>query len=248
MKQCRKSPDVFSMLKKLNKFVYYYLKGEPPVTDSSITKDFIRQLGLTPNPTILDIGCNDGSTTLRFLEIFDSPKIFCFEPDPRAASRFKNKIGNRKEVSFYEYAISDRDGEETFYMSGGQGSKIMPEGWDYSGSIRKPKNHLIVHPWCKFEKEIIVKTKRLDTWCKEQEIDRIDFIWLDVQGAEIDVIRGGRSSLKNTRYLYTEYSNKELYEGQLSLKQLLKELSEFEVVIRYSDDILLRNKNESNLR
>ncbi len=50
----------------------------------------------------------------------------------------------------------------------------MPEGWDYSGSIRKPKNHLVVHPWCKFEKEIIVKTKRLDTWCKEKEIDRID--------------------------------------------------------------------------
>jgi len=247
MKQYQKSPNIFSKIKELKTFIYYYLKGEPPVTESSITKDFIHQLGIRTDPTILDIGCNDGSTTLRFLEIFDSPKIFCFEPDSRAASRFKNKIGSRKEVSFYEYAISDRDGEATFYMSGGQGRKIMPEGWDYSGSIRKPKNHLIVHPWCKFEKKIIVKTKRLDTWCKEKEIDRIDFMWMDVQGAEIDVIRGGRNILRNTHYLYTEYSNKELYEGQLSLKQLLKELAEFEVVVRYPDDILLRNKNELNL-
>jgi FkbM family methyltransferase len=244
MKHYEKVPYILSMLQKLPAFLRYRLKGEPPITDSSITKDLIRQLIPIPNPTILDIGCNDGSTTIRFLETFSSPKIFCFEPDSRAALRFKIKVGNRKEVTFYEYALSDKDGEQTFYVSGGQGRKVMPEGWDYSGSIRKPKNHLIVHPWCTFDKTITVQTKRLDTWCQENAIDRIDFMWMDVQGAEIDVIQGGRNALRNTRFLYTEYSNKELYEGQLTLKQLLKELSDFEVVVRYSDDILLRNKNE----
>ena len=244
MKQRRKLSNIFSGLKKLNAFIYYYLKREPPVTDSSITKEFICKLVSRPNPTILEIGCHDGSNTLWFLEVFDSPRIFCFEPDPRAASRFKHKIGNRPEVSFFEYAITDKNGTTTFYMSSGQENDIMPEGWDCSGSIRKPKNHLEVHPWCKFEKNIIVETKTLDTWCRENAIDRIDFIWMDVQGAEIDVIRGGRKALRNTRYLYTEYSNKELYEGQISLKQLLKELVEFDVVVRYSDDILL-NKKES---
>lgn len=245
MKQHQRLPNIFSRLKELKTLIYYYLKGEPPVIESSITKEFICQLVSRPDPTILEIGCNDGSNTLWFLEIFDSPKIFCFEPDPRAASRFKRKIGNRPEVGFYECAISNKDGKETFYMSSGQENEMMPEGWDYSGSIRKPKNHLKIHPWCKFEKKIIVKTKRLDTWCKEKGIDRIDFIWMDVQGAEIDVIRGGRNALRNTRYLYTEYNNKELYEGQLSLKQLLKKLAEFEVVVRYPDDILLRNKNDT---
>ena len=247
MKQYQRSPNIFSRLKELNTFIYYYLKGEPPVIDSSITKEFIHQLVSRPNPTILEIGCHHGDHTLWFWEIFDFPKIFCFEPDPRAASCFKHKIGNRPEISLYEYAISSKNGEITFYMSSGQESDIMPEGWDYSGSIRTPKNHLKVHPWCKFEKNIIVKTKTLDTWYQEKEIDGVDFIWMDVQGAEIDVIRGGRNALRNTRYLYTEYSNKELYEGQISLKQLLKELPEFEVVIRYPEDILLRNKNESIL-
>ena len=133
MKQRRKLSNIFSRLKKLNTFVYYYLKREPPVTESSITKEFICQLVSKPNPTILEIGCHDGSNTLWFLEIFDSPRIFCFEPDPRAASRFKQKIGNRPEVSFYEYAISNKNGAITFYMSSGQESEIMPEGWDCSG-------------------------------------------------------------------------------------------------------------------
>jgi len=247
MKQRRKSPNIFSRLKKLNKLIYYHLKREPPVTDSSITQEFICQLVSRPNPTIIEIGCHDGTHTQWFLEIFDSPQIFCFEPDPRAAIRFKQKIGNIPEVNFYQHAISNQNGTTTFYMSSGQESEIMPEGWDCSGSIRKPKNHLKVHPWCKFEKNIVIETKTLDTWCREQGIDRIDFIWMDVQGAEIDVIRGARNALKKTRYLYTEYSNKELYEGQLSLKQVLKELVEFDVVVRYPDDILLKNKNESNL-
>jgi 2-O-methyltransferase len=247
MKQRRKSPNIFSRLKRLNKLIYYQIKREPPVTDSSISKEFISRLVSRPNPTILEIGCHDGTNTLWFLEIFNSPKIFCFEPDPRAASRFKQNIGNSPEISLFEYAIGNKNGKTTFYMSSGRESEAMPEGWDCSGSIRKPKNHLKVHPWCKFEKNIIIETKTLDTWRKEQGIEKIDFIWMDVQGAEIDVIRGGRNTLKNTRYLYTEYNDKELYEGQISLKRLLKELVEFDVIVRYPDDILLKNKNESNL-
>jgi FkbM family methyltransferase len=246
MEQDRGSPNIFSRLKRLNKLIYYRLKGEPPVTDSDITKEFIYQLVSQPNPTIIEIGCHDGANTRWFLDIFDSPRIFCFEPDPRAVLRFKQNIGNRTEISLFEYAISNKNGETIFYMSSGRESEIMPEGWDYSGSIRKPKKHLKVHPWCKFEKNIIIETKTLDTWRKEQGIYKIDFVWMDVQGAEIDVIQGGRKTLKNTRYLYTEYSNEELYEGQISLKELLKELVEFEVIIRYPNDILLKNKNESN--
>ena len=87
-----------------------------------------------------------------------------------------------------------------------------------------------------------MNTRRLDTWAAEQAVDSIDFIWADVQGAEVDLIKGGRATLGKTRYFYTEYSNRELYAGQIDLKTLLKSLPEFEVVHRYETDVLLRNR------
>ena len=43
---------------------------------------------------------------------------------------------------------------------------------------------------------------------------------MDVQGAERDVLQGSNTMLSNIGYIYTEYSNEELYEGQLDLRGL----------------------------
>ncbi|MGM4884385.1 MULTISPECIES: FkbM family methyltransferase [unclassified Rhizobium] len=67
----------------------------------------------------------------------------------------------------------------------------------------------------RFDRPISVETRRLDDWCGEAGLENIDVIWMDVQGAEADVIAGGNQILSRTRYIYTEYSDQELYEGQL---------------------------------
>jgi FkbM family methyltransferase len=154
-------------------------------------------------------------------------------------------------VKLYETVISDRNGCIKFYQSGGgrkekefnpeNESGFRPEGWDYSGSIRQPKVHSIIAPWITFE-ETTVKSVTLDTWCNEDGVKNIDFIWMDVQGAEIDVFRGGENILARTRFIYTEYGNLEYYKGQYNLKRLLRYLRDFEIVIRCPGDVLLRNK------
>ena len=66
--------------------------------------------------------------------------------------------------------------------------------------------------------------------------------WIDVQGAELNVIREGKKLLEQTRFLYMEYADKELYEGQANVQQLLAELPGFEVIQVYAGDVLLRNR------
>ncbi|XSC42287.1 FkbM family methyltransferase [Bradyrhizobium sp. RDT10] len=196
-----------------------------------------------PDRVILDIGCNDGTDARKFLELCPQAQLYCFEPDPRAAARFKKNMDHYlNKVNLFEIAISDRNGMIDFHPSNGNGDA---KEWDLSGSIRRPKNHLVEYDWVRFDHPIPLETRRLDDWCSEANLKCIDFIWMDVQGAESDVIAGGRNTLSNTRFVYTEYSDQELYEGQQSLQAILDSLPSFEVVTQYphgvEGDVLLRN-------
>jgi len=191
------------------------------------------------NPVIIEIGSNTGTTTSLFIKNFPEAKIFCFEPDPSLVSRFKNNIKN-KNVSLFEVAIGNTNGKTVFFRSSGTNSL---EDRTQSGSIKKPKNHLSQHPDIVFEENISVPIIKLDDWFKDQNIDEVDFIWADIQGAEEDLILGAREVLKKTRYFYTEYSNLEDYEGQITLKKMCTLLDNFFIHRIFSYDVLMVNNN-----
>ena len=61
--------------------------------DAELHVGNIKYLINKDNPTILEIGANCGQTTIEFLNILPNAKIYCFEPDPHAISKFeKNGI------------------------------------------------------------------------------------------------------------------------------------------------------------
>ena len=205
------------------------------------------RLGRDP-AVILEIGANDGQDTARLLEMFPEATIHCFEPDPRASALFENNVRSDR-VRLHPIAIAAHDGDAVFYQSGGAPpgrEEEFPDGWHLSGSIRRPKHHLDAHPWCRFDEEIHIQSRTLDSWATDAEVEFVDFIWADVQGAEVDLIRGGTRVLQSTRYLYTEYNDDELYEGQLTLAGLLDILPGWRVETRFKDDVLLANTNFSN--
>lgn len=235
-------------LRRLVKGLIRVLRQEPKITYGCMSdEDMVTLIG-KDDPIILDIGCNDGSQTLWFLTLFKEARVFSFEPDPRARERYAANVQDDRALLF-DLAISDTDGLKEFFVSSGfppDEAKLTPENiadWDLSGSLRRPKKHLERFPWCAFDKSMIVKTKRLDSWVQEQGIGVIDFLWADIQGAEVDLVAGGKEALKKTRYFYTEYSNTELYEGQVNLNALLKLLPNFHVVRRYENDVLLKNRS-----
>ena len=220
----------------------------PPITPGTISPLYLQDQLQTDAPVILEVGANDGSHTLAFLKLFPNARIFAIEPDPRAFDKLKTNVAGKR-VSIFEMAIGAADGEAEFHVSSGLPPNLPPEdqayyaqGWDQSGSLKSPKAHKTIWPWCKFENTIVVPVKRLDTWVRENGLDRIDLIWADTQGAEGDLIAGGNRALANTRFFYTEYSNEEWYEGQPSLMQLVDLLSGFRIVQRYSMDVLFKNR------
>ena len=208
----------------------------------------IKSLIGTEDPIILEIGANNGTDTIDFLNTFKYGRFFCFEPDPRALAQWMQNVKDPR-AQVFNIAISDQIGSIQFNQSSGwppDWEKPSPDAeWNMSGSIKKPKNHIPIHPWCLFDKKIMVNTITLDEWVENVGVKEIDFAWIDVQGAEFEVITGGRNTFDNKlRYVYTEYSNDEQYEGQLNKEGLLKMLPNYSVVKDFGEDILLRNDNK----
>jgi FkbM family methyltransferase len=233
-------------LQRILKDYYLLLHGIPRISNDEITPDEIKRIVAREDPIILEIGCNDGANTEWYLRSFSRPTIHCFEPDPRAIERFRRRIGINACVHLHEVAVCNVNGTVRFHQSSGNAPNNDDQNkerfdWDLSGSIKNPKEHRKRHPWCKFETSIETRAVRLDDWSKMHSVRRVDFIWMDVQGAEKDVFLGGKALLQNTGFLYTEYSDRELYEGQVPLIKLKRHLRSFKIRKRYVNDVLFEN-------
>jgi 2-O-methyltransferase len=187
------------------------------------------------NPVIFDIGCNNGSDTANFCQLFPNGKIYAFEPDQAAISAFYSR---QLKARLIVGAVSDVDGNTDFYPS---------ENWNPSGSILKPKLLLESHAWIVWMPPVKVPSIRLDTFTEYNKIDLIDFVWADVQGAEEKMIKGGINTFTNrVRYLYTEYSIGELYETAATKERILELLPDYKVLElmdtnEHGGNMLLRN-------
>lgn len=210
--------------------------------------NFIKQ-NINENSIFFEIGSHFGVDTKEFIKI--TKNLHCFEPDPRNIKIFKEL---NLTVHLNEYAISDTDGICKFYQSNGNvyESKYGPtdneivnkNDWSASSSLMKPKNHIKKTPWVKFDNIIEVKTKKLETYCLENNINKIDFVWMDVQGAELNVINGMGDFKQKIHYIYTEYNDEELYTNQPNKNKILENMGDmWKVVFDFGGDILLENKN-----
>lgn len=205
-----------------------------------MNKNEIKKLINRENPTIFEIGCADGKDTLDFIKTFGSLNIYCFEPEPKNIEIVKSTI-NHPNHFLFEGVVSDVNGFLEFNRS----RTDNPNDLSYSGSIKKPKEHLNEWPFIKFDNQIVVESITLDSFCEKNNITIIDFIWADVQGAEGELISGGENTLNNkVRYFYTEYSNKEYYDGQVNLNKLKELLGDnWELIYDFGTDVLFKNKN-----
>ena len=95
---------------------------------------------------------------------------------------------------------------------------------------------------------IYTQTLKLDDWTKDNGIENVDLIWIDVQGSEREVLDGARNLLKKTRYVWTEYGEIE-YSGGMSWGQTKSKLKDnfklinYESFIYASGDMFFKNKS-----
>lgn len=194
---------------------------------------------------VLEIGANDGTDTLEMLARYPRARIHCFECDPRPAARWSARmpIEDRHRVWLHETALGETVGEAEFHQSTGSPRPGVTD-WDLSGSLCRPTGHLGYSPWCKFETRIRVPVTTLDTWAAARlgPGSPVDLLWIDVQGAEGMVFRGGAETLARTRWIKAECHRGEMYAGQPTEAEMIGMLPAFDCVGRWADDLLFRRR------
>ncbi len=131
---------------------------------------------------VLDCGAAFGDVSLQFaLSVGKYGRVVCFEPYPlflrvfRENMKLNPALASRIEV--VERAAWDRDSETLSFIAGGGGSRIDEEG----------------------RTELKIATTTIDAVVRERNLPRVDFIKMDIEGAELKALRGAEATLKAYR-------------------------------------------------
>lgn len=148
--------------------------------------------------TVVDLGANIGMFSVYLgKEIGDTGKLYAFEPVRDTYWRMMENLSlNRSNnVTTYQQAVSNKIGKAKM--------NIFPAGYGAWNTFGKPTFGKI-----KPVSTELVEVTTIDTFVAKNKLRSIDFLKIDVEGFELDVLEGAKKSLKNglVKYLSFEIS------------------------------------------
>ena len=165
---------------------YIAIQFEIPLTQNLAydiyTKRIMKQI-LVSGSNCIDIGCHKGEIMDDIMKFAPDGKHYAFEPLPHLYEFLKEKYRN-KDITVYSVALFDKKGETTF--------NYVVNAPAYSGI---KKRHYDI-PDAEIS-ELMVETNLLDNLIPESI--RIDFIKIDVEGAELPVLKGGVKTIRRCK-------------------------------------------------
>lgn len=141
--------------------------------------------------TVFDVGANIGNFTKQLYNDFPSAKIYSFEPSKATYETFVSNFQGVERVIPVNIALSDEDKEGCLFNS----------RFSCCSSLNP-------HPLADNGISEFVKINKIDSFCIENKIDRINVLKIDAEGHDFQVIKGCSENLKNHKIdiLYFECS------------------------------------------
>jgi len=185
-----------------------------------IEEQLLKLFNKSDELVIFDIGACECEDSIRYLKLFPNAKIHAFEPRPDNVITARRNLAafDARSIELAEIALSDDVGTAIFHLSSGgedsTGSNF--NRYNKSSSLFKPELEETQKYWptLSFDETIEVQTDKLENYCMEKSINSIDFIHMDVQGAEIMVLRGAGRLVNQIKSVWLELGDVPLYQGQ----------------------------------
>ena len=128
-----------------------------------------------------------------------------FEPQEHLYNLVKSKCIFDEKI--HNVALGSESSTKELFVSFREGG--VAHGSGASSSLLKPKKHLDEHPEVTFPETTQVEVRKLDEYYDPQ----YNFLNIDVQGYELEVLRGAPKTLENIDAMILEVNRDEVYEG-----------------------------------
>jgi FkbM family methyltransferase len=198
--------------------IYFYCKSDS--SDHLLTY-------LENSRFIFDIGANIGQTSLNILRTQRNkgiePQIYAFEPFPDTFDTLTTNV-NLNNATNEINCINKGLGAQTGLLP------MLKHNAGNSGGFRITKQNTV--------DTIQVEITTLDTFVFENKIPKVDFIKIDVEGFEIEVLNGAKNTLQTFRpILIFEYSTENIHAQGGDIEKLFDELMKLNYKIKTKEGI-----------
>ena len=196
--------------------------------DTKIVKKIVKS-----GDVVLDLGANIGYFTILFAKIVgENGKVVAFEPESKNFQILKKNISENgyNNVILENKAVSEKNG-----------STVLFTGTKSSGANRiyEPKK---AQEWRKKEKQQEfekneIETVSIDKFLNEKEIEKVNFIKIDIEGGEFFALKGMKNILKNPDLkIFMEWDRPALEDSGIKPIEVLELLKQENFIIYYVHD------------
>lgn len=126
---------------------------------------------------IMDIGANIGQSAATLLRLFPDSQVYSVEPASEVFRKLSSTFEGNKRLTPLHYAVSNQDGVTTLYHSEFSVASSLDSPWKATGTSES------------------VMSKRIDTMCRDLNVDRINICKIDTEGHDLMVLRGAEEML-----------------------------------------------------
>lgn len=179
----------------------------------------------TGDLVIFDGGFYIGTFSEWILNIYENCKIFAFEPNRSIKNLCPPKIQqliNNKGIELVNKALTETNGFATYNIS-----EVSPT----NSLLKRPSSGFKYYPFkAEFSRSETVETISIDTFCELKNIKHIHLLKLDLQGGEINAIKGAKKILEKNSIdiVYAECCFVQKYENQPLLNNIWNLLEGFD--------------------